>query len=192
MGTPLPPDETRIAKDTVIFRQGDPGREMFVIADGRVRLTIGAGGYATHIGTLGPGEFFGELSLLTGAPRTATAQAVEDSLLLVISRDVFVTMMQDDLDLVFGMLHVIGERLSVANRPRQRQAQRLGQIRVVAACLRELMTRRERRHEDTERQGSLRTTRSASREHSAWETMPPGNQFAKPVLAVLRVSVPPW
>jgi len=49
-----------------------------------------------------------------------------------------------------------------------------------------------RRHEDTERQGLLRTTRSASREHSAWETMPPGTQSAKPVRAVLRVSVPPW
>lgn len=139
----MPPDETRIAKDTVIFRQGDPGQAMFVIAAGRVRLTLGGNGHETHLATLGPGEFFGELSLLTGAPRTATAQAVEDSQLLVISRDVFATMMQDDLELVFNMLHTIGERLSVANRPRQQQAQRLGQIRIVAESLRRLVTQRQ-------------------------------------------------
>ena len=140
MAQPMPPDETRVAKDTVIFRQGDSGSEMFVIAAGHVRLTLGSEGYETHIGTLGPGEFFGELSLLTGAPRTATAKAAEDTLLLAINRDVFATMMHDDLDLVLNMLRIIGERLSVANRPRQRQAQRLGQIRIVTEGLRHLIT----------------------------------------------------
>lgn len=142
MTLPLPPDKIRVAKDTVLFRQGDPGQEMFVIAAGGIRLTLGSNGYETHIATLGPGEFFGELSLLTGAPRTATARAIEDSVLLVISRDVFATMLQDDLELVSGMLHEIGERLSFANRPRQRQAERLGHIRVAVAGLREVLGRR--------------------------------------------------
>src|SRR2546422_11590004 len=104
MATPTR-DELHVPKGTTIFHQGDPGHEMFVIAEGRVRLTLGNGGLEKELTVLGPGEFFGELSLLSDAPRSATATAVEDSTLLVIGRDVYAMMMQDDLDIVLRMMN---------------------------------------------------------------------------------------
>jgi CRP/FNR family cyclic AMP-dependent transcriptional regulator len=139
MVTPATRDELHIPKGTVIFRQGDPGHEMFVISEGRVRLTIGAEGLDKEVAVLGAGEFFGELSLLSDAPRSASAVAVEDSTLLVIGRDVYAMMMQDDLDIVFRMMNTQGRRLSDTNRPIEALVQRLGRVRVMAHCLRRLL-----------------------------------------------------
>src|SRR5947199_8583224 len=104
-------DELRVPKGTVIFRQGDPGHEMFVISKGQVRLTIGTGGIEKEVGLFGPGTFFGELSLLSEEPRSATATDAEDSTLLVIGRDVFKMMVQDELDMVFRMMKIMDQRL---------------------------------------------------------------------------------
>jgi CRP-like cAMP-binding protein len=135
MTTATPRDEIHFPKGAVIFRQGDPGHEMFVIAEGRVRLTLGAEAHEKEIGLFGRGEFFGELSLLSGAPRTATAQAVEDTTLLAIGRDVFKMMVEDDLDIVFRMMNIEGQRLSNTNRPIEQLTQQLGHVRIVAYCL---------------------------------------------------------
>lgn len=139
MATVTQRDEYRFSKGAVIFRQGDPGLEMFVIAEGRVRLTIGAEGHEKEVAVLGAGEFFGELALLSEAPRSATAQAVEDSTLLAIGRDVFAMMVQDDLDIVFRMMNIQGQRLSQTNQPLQDMIQRLGRVRVSAHALRRLL-----------------------------------------------------
>ncbi len=128
--------ERHFPKGQVIFRQGDLGDEMFVISRGRVRLTIGANGQEREIAVLGPREFFGELSLLSDIPRTATAEAAEDSTLLALGRDVFAMLVQDDLDVVFRMMHTQGERLSRADRPLQELTQQLGRVRVVAYAVR--------------------------------------------------------
>jgi CRP-like cAMP-binding protein len=124
--------ERRVPKGTVIFRQGDPGDEMFVVSEGRVRLTLGSGGLEKEIAVMNVGDFFGELSLLNGAARSATAEAAEDSTLLAIGRDVFKMMMQDDLDIVFRMMDSQGRRLSRTNEPIQELMQRLGRIRIAA------------------------------------------------------------
>jgi CRP/FNR family cyclic AMP-dependent transcriptional regulator len=139
MATPAQHDELRVPKGTVIFRQGDAGDEMFVISAGRVRLTLGGEGHEKEIAVLGPGDFFGELSLLSGMARTATAEAIEDSTVLAISRDVFGMMVQDDLDIVFRMFNIQGQRLRQTNEPIQQLSQRLGQIRILAHCLKRLL-----------------------------------------------------
>jgi len=128
-------DELHVPKGAMIFRQGDPGDEMFVISEGKVRLTLGSGGHQKEIAVLAVGEFFGELSLLSGAARSATAEAIEDSTLLAIGRDAFAMMVQDDLDIVFHMLDTQGKRLSRANQPIQELVERLEWIRIATACL---------------------------------------------------------
>ena len=138
MSTETQREELQFPKGAVIFRQGDSGAEMFVVASGRIRLTIGKGGHETEVNTLGPGEFFGELSLLSGEPRSATATAMEDSTLLAIGRDVYAMMVQDDLDIVFRMFNIQGQRLSRTNVPLEELAARLGRVRVVGHCLRRL------------------------------------------------------
>jgi CRP-like cAMP-binding protein len=120
----------------MLFRQGDPGEEMFVISRGRVRLVLVHEDHEKEVGMLGPGDFFGELSLLYGAPRTASAQIVEDTTLVSIRRDVFGMMMQDDLDVVFRMMNVIGQRLSNANDRVRGQMQRLAYLQILGHAVR--------------------------------------------------------
>jgi small-conductance mechanosensitive channel/CRP-like cAMP-binding protein len=66
-----------------VVRQGQPGESMFVVCRGRVRVTVGE--TDAEVATIGPGGYFGEMSLLTGDPRTARVSAVVDSLLLEIT-----------------------------------------------------------------------------------------------------------
>src|SRR2546422_10952014 len=91
-------DELRVPKGTVIFRQGDPGHEMFVIYEGQVRLAIGTGGIEKEVGVFGPGRFFGEWSLLSGEPQGATATATEDSTVLGTGGDVCKRMVQRHME----------------------------------------------------------------------------------------------
>jgi CRP-like cAMP-binding protein len=128
--------EIDVPKGTVLFRQGDPSDTMFVVAAGRVRLTLGDGAEVREIGVLGPGEFFGEISLLSGAPRSATAEVIEDSRLLVVGRDAFGRLVQDDLETVTRMLSEQGARLMRTNQPIQEQGQRLARVRIIAQALR--------------------------------------------------------
>jgi len=132
-------EDFRVSKGSLIFRQGDAGDQMFLIGDGRVRLFLEAEGYQKEFAVLGPGEFFGELSLLGDAPRTATAEALEDTILLPISRDVFAMLVQDDLDTVFRMMRIQGERLARANIPIQTLTLRLGRIRTGLCALKRLL-----------------------------------------------------
>jgi CRP-like cAMP-binding protein len=131
-------DEIEVPKGVVLFRQGDPSDTMFVVAAGRVRLTLGSGAEMREIGVLGPGEFFGEISLLSGETRSATAEVIEDSRLLVVGRDAFAMLVQDDLATVTRMLSEQGERLSRTNTPIQESLQHLARIRVIARGLQEV------------------------------------------------------
>jgi CRP-like cAMP-binding protein len=137
--TVTPSGELHVPKGTTIFRQGDPGNEMFVVAEGAVRLTLGANGSEREIAVFRKGEFFGELSLLTGAARSASAEAVEDSVLLTIGRDAFAMMVQDDIDIVFRMMHIQAERLSRTNRPIEELTRQVGRIRILAEGLRRFL-----------------------------------------------------
>ena len=128
--------ELHLPAGTLLFRQGDPGEEMFVISRGRVRLMLLHEDHEKEVGVLGPGDFFGELSLLYGAPRTASAQVVEDATLVSIRRDVFGMMMQDDLDVVFRMMNVLGQRLSGANDRVRGQMQRLAYLQILGHAVR--------------------------------------------------------
>ena len=59
-----------------VFREGDPSRHFFTVVSGRVKVfTLGGRGEHLPLAELGPGDFFGEVSLLTGKPRTATITA---------------------------------------------------------------------------------------------------------------------
>ena len=131
-----PRDERVVPKGTVIFRQGDPGDSMFIIEHGRVRIVLDCEGQEAAFAVLEAGEFFGELSLLGDAPRSATAEALEDTTLLVVRRDVFAMMMQDDVEVVFRMLRTMGERLSGSDVRFWRLLQRHGRIRLLAEGLR--------------------------------------------------------
>lgn len=80
--------EQSFAAGEVVIRQGDPGASMYVIEAGRVAVTASLGsGPPTTLAELGPGDFFGEMSLLTGAARSATVTALDEMRLIVIDKE---------------------------------------------------------------------------------------------------------
>ena len=136
--TPVQRHELHASRGTVIFRQGDRGDSMFVIERGRVRIVFSFEGHAAEVAVLEPGAFFGELSLLGGAARTASAEVIEDADLLVIRRDTFVMMMQDDIDIVFRMLSDMGVRLARTDERFLALMLRVRRIRILGGCLRRI------------------------------------------------------
>jgi CRP/FNR family cyclic AMP-dependent transcriptional regulator len=80
----------RFRRGEVIFHQGDPGDALFIVLGGLVRIWLpGETGDEAILATLRPGDFFGELALLDGAPRSASATAVEATETAVLPRDRF-------------------------------------------------------------------------------------------------------
>ncbi len=80
----------RFRRGEVIFHLGDPGDALFIVISGAVKITLPSEtGDEAILATLRPGDFFGELALLDGAPRSATAAALEPTETLVLPRDRF-------------------------------------------------------------------------------------------------------
>jgi CRP/FNR family transcriptional regulator, cyclic AMP receptor protein len=78
----------------VVFHQGDRGDALHIVATGSVKIVLpSAEGDEAIIATLRPGDFFGELALLDGAPHSATVAAVEPTETLSLPRDVFLEML---------------------------------------------------------------------------------------------------
>jgi cAMP-dependent protein kinase regulator len=73
---------------SVIISEGQPGASMYIIASGEVKVfTNGAAGSTLYLARLGEGDFFGEVSMLTGKPRTATITASQRTELLRLDKD---------------------------------------------------------------------------------------------------------
>jgi hypothetical protein len=75
-------EPVRVVAGEPAVREGEPGDSLFLVAQGTLVVTTREGGAEVEIGRLGPGDFFGEVSLLTRRPRTATVTAAIDSELL--------------------------------------------------------------------------------------------------------------
>jgi len=102
----------RFRRNEVIFHQGDPGDSLHIVANGAVKIILpSAEGEEAIIATLREGDFFGELSLLDGAPRSATAAALEPSETMVLPRSIFRQLMQDDPGLRDALLAGLSREL---------------------------------------------------------------------------------
>src|SRR6266542_2017477 len=75
------------AKGQIVLREGEPAGPMYIIEKGRVRVYSGTDGQVRQLRFLREGNFFGELSILTGAPRSGTVQALTDCRLLALAPD---------------------------------------------------------------------------------------------------------
>ncbi len=82
-------DEIDVPAGQVLMREGDTGREFFVLVDGNVGIDRGG----TRVATLAGGDFFGEIALLAERPRTATATADGPTRLLVLGHREFHSLM---------------------------------------------------------------------------------------------------
>jgi CRP-like cAMP-binding protein len=96
----------------VVFQQGDVGGAVFAILAGHVKvISPGPDGRDTVLAIMGPGEVFGEVSLLDGETRSATVTALEPSELAVISREVFLPFLERSPKLAIKLMQVLARRL---------------------------------------------------------------------------------
>jgi CRP/FNR family cyclic AMP-dependent transcriptional regulator len=96
----------------VLFRQGDPGKALFIIRNGELKLTVStASGQDITLAILGPGDAFGELALLDDMPRSATATTSAASDILTLSREDFRDAIENEpvtlLALLDGLANII-------------------------------------------------------------------------------------
>jgi CRP/FNR family transcriptional regulator len=96
----------KFRRGETIFHQGDPGNALFIVAGGSVKVALPSAERAETaiVAILGPGEFFGELALLDGAPHSATVIAVEPTETFVLNRDAFLAMIDSQPSLRRGLL----------------------------------------------------------------------------------------
>ena len=107
-------DEIDVPKGKVLTRQGEPGRECFVIVNGTATASM----RGRRSSPMGPGSFFGEISLLDGGPRSATVTAETDMRLLVLTSQGFSSLVRETPTVASRVMRALAGRLRDAERPR--------------------------------------------------------------------------
>ena len=106
---------------TILFHEGDPGDSFYILLEGSIDIL--AEKLNRHLATIGPGQFFGEVALLLGVPRTAMARVSKDSLLFVIHQPSFSALLRRYPDLSNQVLQAMAQhRDELAKRQREMRA----------------------------------------------------------------------
>jgi CRP/FNR family transcriptional regulator, cyclic AMP receptor protein len=101
-----------IKGNTAIFRAGDGGDSLCLIESGRVRISItDQDGKLLILAELAGGDFFGEMALIDGKPRSADATVIEDARLAVLSREDFLSFVRGNPDVAVEMISAVSHRL---------------------------------------------------------------------------------
>jgi small-conductance mechanosensitive channel len=98
------------APGELVIRAGDPGSSMFVVHNGRVRVQVNENGRSRTVATLNEGDFFGEMALFTGEPRTANVVALEETEVLEIGHAAMKRVFDTNPDLVESLSFIMAER----------------------------------------------------------------------------------
>jgi len=101
-------DEVDFPKGRNLTREGERGREFFVLLEGEAEVRKGG----RRVNTLGPGDFLGEISLITKVPRTATVTTSGPTRVLVITDRAFAQLLRHSPEISQGVLEAVGERLA--------------------------------------------------------------------------------
>ena len=100
----------------VIFNQGEPGNEMYIVADGQVNIYLpGEASRRVSLQDLGRGEYFGELGLFDDKPRSASALATTDAVLLGLTRPMLATYLETRPQAAMPILRTMADRLRETN-----------------------------------------------------------------------------
>ncbi|HKA51108.1 MAG TPA: Crp/Fnr family transcriptional regulator [Candidatus Dormibacteraeota bacterium] len=128
---------TTVRKGHVIYHQEDRAEGLFLLKRGRVRLSrLSPSGKKLELAVLEPGTFFGELSMLGVSMRNASAEAVDDSLLCVMSEADVERLVLSKPQVGLRMIGILGRRLAAAEARLEDFAYRSASSRVAAALLR--------------------------------------------------------
>jgi CRP-like cAMP-binding protein len=125
----------------VLFREGEPGKEMYVIQAGKVNITKTVRDTEKILATLGAGEFFGEMAILNNKPRSAGAVMAEDGKLLVIDPKTFEAMIRGNVEIAVRLIKKLSDRLQEADEQIENLLLRDPNSRVVANLLQQAIKR---------------------------------------------------
>ncbi len=109
--------QRNLKQGEILFRKGDAGSTMYVIADGEIEIFLPVDPPVNEvlISSLKEGDFFGELSLFVDTPRTATARAREDCMLFSMERGDLITFLMERPSVAVSMISEMGKRLQLTN-----------------------------------------------------------------------------
>ena len=107
--------ERVVAAGEVVFRAGEQGSTLYLIQEGVVEIAAGDGVKSTVLASLFAGQFFGELSLLDGSPRSATATALKQTTLQALERDDFLAVLSSKPAAASKILAEMANRLRQTN-----------------------------------------------------------------------------
>ncbi|WP_262688512.1 methyl-accepting chemotaxis protein [Paenibacillus baimaensis] len=105
----------------VIFRSGDAGEDMYVVLKGSVNIFLEQNGSSIPVARLRQGDFFGEMSLLEGMPRSGTAIVDQASELVMLSEDSFRKLMKEDIVLAWRVMKGLSSRIRSTNNELAKQ-----------------------------------------------------------------------
>lgn len=106
----------RFNAGATIFHEGDPGDAIYVVVDGRLRMSrISGSGTEATLAIIGAGDATGEMSLFDGRPRSATATAMQPTRVFVVSRDDFVNWVRERPAAALALLETLSLRLRRTN-----------------------------------------------------------------------------
>jgi CRP/FNR family cyclic AMP-dependent transcriptional regulator len=126
---------------TVLFKEGAPGKEMYVLQSGKVCITKNVRDVEKVLAVLGPGEFFGEMAIISNKPRTATATVTETARLLVIDPRTFEAMIRGNAEIAVRLIKKLSDRLADAHVQIERLLVADPQSRIVHAILQAAVSR---------------------------------------------------
>jgi uncharacterized membrane protein len=110
-----------VAAGEVVFRQGETGTELFLVESGAVQVSVLQGPAPVVLATLFDGQYFGELSLFDGAPRSATATCLREGTLLALDQADFVEFVRKSPEASLRIMAEMGERMRQTNELMSRQ-----------------------------------------------------------------------
>lgn len=105
-----------VPKDAHVFHAGDPGRSFFLVGAGRIKISLSRQGREVVLAELGPGDYFGELSLIDGRPRSADAIAATRSELLELPQEAFFRLLETNTTIARKLLIEVSGRLREADK----------------------------------------------------------------------------
>jgi CRP/FNR family cyclic AMP-dependent transcriptional regulator len=108
--------ERHFRRGEYIIYEGDEGDELFIIIEGLVKITkLNEDGREKILATMGEGEFFGEMALVDGAPRSATVQAKSACIMYSLARNEFLSILKQTPEVSLSIITVLAQRLREAN-----------------------------------------------------------------------------
>jgi CRP/FNR family transcriptional regulator len=109
----------KFKKGEMVFSEGELGAEMYLIEKGEVRIYLKRGDYNLELAKLGAGDFFGEMALLRVYDRSANVEVLEDSIIHIMSINVFKQIMEKDpnisVKVLTSLCNILADRLAQTN-----------------------------------------------------------------------------